>query len=76
MSSIKKTLGLTATALAICLLPGTAALASSHREAPNTTKLLHHDHRQFPAIPVSRWRPELLHHGPERGLRNPHRQCR
>jgi hypothetical protein len=38
MSSVKKALGLTAAALATCLLPGTAARASSHREAPNITK--------------------------------------
>jgi hypothetical protein len=39
MSRLKTTLGLTAAALATCLIPGTDALASSHREAPNTTKL-------------------------------------
>lgn len=39
MSRIKNALSLTAAVLATCLLPGTAALASSHREAPNTTKL-------------------------------------
>ena len=39
MSNMKKTLGLTAAVLATCLLAGNVALASSHREAPNTTKL-------------------------------------
>jgi hypothetical protein len=39
MSRMKIALSLTAAALATCLLPGSAALASSHREAPNTTKL-------------------------------------
>lgn len=39
MLKFKKVLNATATIFAICLVPGTAALASSHREAPNTTKL-------------------------------------